>query len=174
MAGVRVGGRVRKLAVVRAVLLGIQGSGDRDLGVEIGDPLVHHCWNAVLSSSSGTSIMVTKCPLFTTWVLAASFPAAILVLASSLWGPRRLSVWGTWFQKEVPLLTANEHLKAAGWARVVFSDASAHPFPSTPSEPLEVNSLRICPLGPTTREARSPMGVLGTGAWHQVGASPDL
>ncbi len=41
-------------------------------------------WYAMSSSSPGTSTMVTVCPLFTTWMLAASFHSAVLVVTACL------------------------------------------------------------------------------------------
>ncbi len=50
-------------------------------GLTTGPPLWSQRWYAMSSSSSGTSIIVTRCPLFTAWVLAASF------LSSAPWCP---------------------------------------------------------------------------------------
>ncbi len=107
---------VGRLTVIRVVMLEVR---ERDLGVKTRDPLVHHCWNTV-SSSSGTLIMVTECPLFTAWALAAFCPTAVLVVTTCLtvhvpssWCPGGVSVQESRFP-EAPSLMVKGHTGTAG------------------------------------------------------------
>ncbi len=147
---------VGRLAIVGVVILGVgsSGIGDQDLRVEIGDPLAHHCWNTMSSSLSGTSIMVTECPLFTAWALAASCPVAVLVVtacltvcAPSSWCPG--GVLGQELQfPEAPSLMAKDRAGTVG--RIHGAPLGNLLTPSFSSGPGK--SLVICSPGPSTGE----------------------
>ncbi len=91
-------------------------------------------WYAMSSSSPGTSTMVTVCPLFTTWVLVASFRSAVLVVtacltvrAPSLWCPGRVPGQESQFPKESSPVV-KDRSGTMGWTRVIPLDWSVLPW----------------------------------------------
>ncbi len=103
---------------------GVRSALMRCFGEIVGLPEAIHFQNEVSSSSSGTSIMVTCGPLFTTWALAASFLLAVLPGAGApppglgpagfLWCPEGVSGWTIWFLVEGSPRSAKCHSGTTG------------------------------------------------------------
>ncbi len=128
------------IATVGEVILGIVGAVLLESGGPGGDTIfvvqASHHWYAMLSSSLGTSIIVTLCPLFTAWVLAASFRSASRC-------PEGLSMQESQFLREALPLSAKSRSGTVGWIRVILLESSTLPSSSKPSESLEIDPLGI-------------------------------